>query len=270
MNLLSLDVVLGAVAGMLFFSDLLNTSTPFEVYTLLGIAVWCIYSIDHLLDSRKIKVDKEVSARHSFHQKYFKSILLAVALFVFFGVLLLVFSESTKSLRMPGGTLAGVVVIWFFILHKTSLQSSWLKEVSTAFVYVAGISLAPIVLSGKENLDHFFWVFVTVYFFLALLNLLILSYLDEGEDKELGFGSVLTVLSRENLKFLIILIGLFLVVSGLGLLFFFPSYYSIYASVFMLIAAFHLLEFFRKGQKKETTRIKLEASFLLPFILLAF
>ena len=68
LNLLSLDVVLGAMAGMLFFSDLLEVNIAGSVYFLLGLAVWSIYTLDHLMDARSA-INKPQSPRHQLHQK---------------------------------------------------------------------------------------------------------------------------------------------------------------------------------------------------------
>lgn len=270
LNLLSVDVVLGAMAGMLFFSDLLDVYLRPEVYLLLGIAVWVVYSIDHLLDSRKLKKGNTHLPRHQFHRKNFRRIFSAVAIFALLGLFVLLFSGYTKILIVPGAVLMSVVALWFFILHLTGMRASWLKEVSTAGVYVAGICLGPSTMAEAEKLDHYFWTFAVLYFFLACLNLLILSYQDAEEDRDAGFGSILTVLSKLQLKIAIVILGIFVPLISFLLIFIFSSYYSLQAAILALIGMYHLLEFFRKGQKKETTRAKLEASFLLPFVLLVF
>ncbi|MBW3467762.1 hypothetical protein [Arthrospiribacter ruber] len=270
LNLLSVDVVLGAMAGMLFFSDLLDVYIGPAVYLLLGIAVWVVYSIDHLLDSKKLKKGNTYLPRHQFHQKNFKRIFSAVAIFALLGLIVLLFFESSKILIVPGAVLMSVVALWFFILHLTGLRASWLKEVSTAVVYVAGICLAPFAMAEAEKLNHYFWTFAVLYFFLACLNLLILSFQDAEEDRDAGFGSILTVMSKMQLKNVIVVLGILVSLVSFLLIFIFPSYYSLHAAILALIGMYHLLEFFKKGQKKETTRAKLEASFLLPFVLLVF
>jgi hypothetical protein len=78
-NLLSIDVAGGAVCSALFFAYLLNVRIlPYGVIA-LGLSVWIIYTVDHLLDAKKIKAPA-ATARHRFHQDNFKVLCAAVLL----------------------------------------------------------------------------------------------------------------------------------------------------------------------------------------------
>src|SRR5690606_21598184 len=83
LQVLSIDIVIGACAGMLFFDRLIGADLRPLLYLLLALAVWCIYTFDHLLDARQIK--KAASTpRHAFHQKHFKTL---ASLLVILGIL---------------------------------------------------------------------------------------------------------------------------------------------------------------------------------------
>jgi hypothetical protein len=71
MNILSLDVVAGAVAGALFFGEILQVQLSFSVLTALGLTVWIIYTLDHLRDAKQI-LNVASTDRHRFHQEHFK------------------------------------------------------------------------------------------------------------------------------------------------------------------------------------------------------
>lgn len=268
-NLLSLDVVLGAMAGMLFFSDLLSVDIPGSAYCLLGMAVWSIYTLDRLMDSRGT-VDMPQSARHQFHHKFLRLLITMVIFIIFLGGMLLFTSADLNFLRTPGIILGSVTVLWMGFLKIKGPKVSWLKEVSTALIYVVGISLAPFASLEIELVDNYFYIFAFIYFLAALVNLLMLSYLDAEEDQKDGFGSVLVLISKAGLKNLITFLGALgislLVILGIIL----PSFYHVHSVILGLILGYHLILFYSKNQDKGQIRRKSEASFLFPFVLFLF
>jgi hypothetical protein len=58
------------MAGMKFFADLLEVNLSLLVYILLGMAVWCIYTLDHLWDAKSIS-GKASTKRHVFTKNIF-------------------------------------------------------------------------------------------------------------------------------------------------------------------------------------------------------
>src|SRR6476659_9916470 len=80
-NILSLDVVAGAVICSIFFSQVFNTVIRVSGIISLALSVWIIYTVDHLLDARRI-TRQASTVRHRFHQKNQK-ILYSVLLLAF-------------------------------------------------------------------------------------------------------------------------------------------------------------------------------------------
>lgn len=269
LNLLSLDVVFGAMAGMVFFSDLLEVNIAGSVYFLLGLAVWSIYTLDHLMDARSA-INKPQSPRHQLHQKYHWVLFLLVICCILIGAFLFFRLSEMEFIRTRGILLGVITVFWMGFLKIAGPKYSWLKEISTALIYVLGISLAPIAKVDFELIDITVYVFAFVYFLAALVNLLMLSYQDAEVDKNDGFGSVLVLIPKTALKNLIMVLGL----TGIGVLVVFsailPSYYHISSMILGLIIGYHLILFFSKNLSKDQIRRKSEALFLLPFMLLLF
>jgi len=180
---------------------------------------------------------------------------------------LLFFSEELKFLLTPGIVLGAVIVVWMGFLKIAGTKLSWLKEISTALIYVLGVSLAPFASLDMELVDNFSYLFTFIYFLAALVNLLILSYLDAEEDQKDGFGSVLVLIPKTGLKNLILLLGM----TGIGILLvlgvILPSFYHVHSVILGLILGYHLILFFSKNQTKDQVRKKSEALFLLPFLL---
>lgn len=269
-NLLSVDVVLGACAGMYFFSDLLDVSSPILAYVLLGLSVWGIYTFDHLLDA-KFTERTAISKRHRYHQQFFKAILIIWVFLILTGVGILLLFPRIHFTVLPGSILALVMIFWMGLLRWIGEKASWLKEISTAIFYVAGIVLVPVLLLPIEITDHYFYLLLGAYTVLAWINLLILSFLDQEGDKIDGYGSVLVIISKNQLTYLIWVLGILLSGFLIVLLFWIPSFYKIHSSLLLIMVLFHLLQFSSGNQNnKDSIRQKLEASFMLPLILLLF
>ena len=80
---LSLDVVFGAMATLYFFQELLHVHLDWPAYGLLALAVWCIYTGDHLVDARKSK--GPLSPRRAFHLQYQSLLAVGIVLAVMGG-----------------------------------------------------------------------------------------------------------------------------------------------------------------------------------------
>ena len=269
LNLLSIDVVLGACAGMYFFSDMMKVTLDWPIYTLLGMAVWCIYTFDHLWDAHQVKADAN-TCRHMFHQRHFKllSILLILTAIsaLFFGFFLI----NMERLLVAGLVLGALIIGSMLLLKYIGNKALLLKEVSIAFYYVSGIILAPLWKLDFEFSSSYWMFFAVGYFLLASFNLIFLSFVDAGSDIEDGHDSVTTILGigkTRTILWVILVLGtgyipfLFLVL---------PSYYSIYALIWGLMMLGHLTSFLDKPRNKEELRRKLEVLFILPFLLVLF
>lgn len=266
-NLLSLDVVLGAMAGMLFFVHLTGETVGIALYLLLGLTVWTIYTLDHLLDAKSIP-GKAMMERHRFHQEHFRSLSVGVGLSVGSAIFILFTRPDVSFIILPGLYLSFGMGLLLISIKVTGQKFAWLKELSTAIFYVAGISLIGWEL--QQEVTYQYVLFQLAYIFLAWLNLLILSFLDEKEDKKSGFGSIFSLLYNPKVKVLIWGVGGIGLMLALNLWVFLGSYYRIYAGILVLLIYFHIYRFGRGIHIKKTSRQILEASFLLPFILLLF
>src|SRR5258708_19860438 len=136
-NLLSIDVVAGAVVSGLFIARILQVHILPWGLAVLGLTVWVIYTTDHLLDARRLGAPA-ATARHRFHQSHFRELVMVLAVVVVIDV------AMTFLIRKPvlssGLALAGMVGIYLLIQH--SLKS--LKELSATLLYCSGVALPPL------------------------------------------------------------------------------------------------------------------------------
>ena len=266
---LSIDVVLGAMAGMLFFARALRVELDWQEYVLLGMAVWCIYTADHLMDSRKLTSD-QAKDRHHFHLIYQKPLLILLGLVGAVGLVwAIVFFGFSNELFFGAGL--GLIILGIMLaVRKLATRQARVKELSSAVFYVIGISWLP--WYEAPSIDYT-WTAVgltILYMGLAYLNLIMLSSLDTESDNAAGFSSIATIIPQEKLNPRIrqLAIGLILI-ALLGLLLV-NSLYRIFPSLVLFMLLLHYLSFFKSGSSPEQIRMRMEIAFLIPALLLLF
>ncbi|MEB2780414.1 hypothetical protein U3A58_08405 [Algoriphagus sp. C2-6-M1] len=263
---LSLDVVLGAMAGMLFFARVLQVEQDWQEYVLLGMAVWCIYTADHLMDARKLDPDHGKD-RHHFHLIYQKPLLVTLGIVGCLGLVWAVqFFGFSQELYVGAGL--GVLILAIMLgVRKLATKQVRLKELSSAVFYVVGIAWLPWYETPEIDYTWTAFGLTILYMGLAYLNLIMLSSLDTESDSEAGFSSIATIIPQEKLNPRIrqLAIGLILV-ALLGLLLV-NSLYRIFPSLLVIMLFLHYLSFFSSGLNPEQIRMRMEVAFLLPAIL---
>lgn len=173
----SLDVVVGSGFLTLSIARYYNVSLPVPVVSCLMIAVWLIYTFDHLSDAKKTG-KRAASFRHQFHQQYYKELKAALYLVLLSGVAAVCFLPPVV---VKNGVICAAVVFFYFMLLK--LRSFWFKELLIALCYTTGVFLGPLSLA-QEPLNPFQLVLIPQIFLLALANLIIFSCFDYENDKK--------------------------------------------------------------------------------------
>lgn len=265
-SLLSIDVVFGAVAGLLFFSRLLHAELNPLIYLLLGMAVWCIYTLDHVLDARQLT--SPVSSRFAFYQKNGRILMLLVIPSVLSGLILAYWVLGLGSELYLSLGFGAIILLTMLLLRKAGKAAGLIKELSTAVFYVLGLAWLPLL-----RLDGIDWtwqnlLFIAVYIGLAFLNLLMFSFLDRREDESHGFASAALTVEPVRLSLWIRRLAFLLIFLSLAGFIFLPSFYRPFACILLLMLLVHYLTFFNVGISTETKRIRMEASFILPGLLL--
>lgn len=180
------------MASALFLRNLFQSDNSIESIITLGLTVWIIYTLDHLLDARMIP-DVAKSFRHRLHQSFFFLILMFWIVAFFFNIHL-VYTYLNIQIIWGGILLSGLVSIHFLICRFTDLDDSFpTKELRIAILYVLGISLASISLQTKIQLDTF--LILAFFILVAFINLLLFSILEYEQDKSENMTNIRTVLS---------------------------------------------------------------------------
>ena len=144
---LSLDVAFGSTVMSAFIARFMGVLVSFEIYVSLFTAVWLIYTIDHLIDAKRLKSDK-ASFRHALHKKHFKEITVFWVIIFIFGVLYSLFLPlETRKVGFIASALVIIHLVFVYLLgSKISIFIQ--KELGIAFTYCVGIAFVPSSLSG--------------------------------------------------------------------------------------------------------------------------
>lgn len=259
LNILSIDVALGAVCCGAWFANYFEVELRVYALLCLGLTVWIIYSADHLLDARKVKGEAS-TLRHRFHQHYFKelSIVLLIISMIDF---VLIFFLHTQVL------VAGIFLICIVMVYL--LLSRWLtylKEIAVALLYCGGVLLPA--LSLKESDYATTEIFAMLCFFItALINVIMFAWFDHALDVRDGNNSFSTKFGKDFTKKLLIMLFVLQVVF-LVILFVTKSFLPLI--VFGSMNCILCLLLIRSNQfnKSEYYRLLGDAIFLIPALFL--
>jgi hypothetical protein len=207
---LSLDVTFGGIIGSLFISAYLGVSVDFKTYIVLGLTIWLIYTLDHLIDTHNAS-EPPITFRHRFHWK--NSIFLwGIWSFLLIMALSMLFKLPQNTLYY-GAIVAGSVIIYFVSLKLFGGKQVYHKEFAAAIIYTAGVFIPSIsLIDFPIGLD--IWILFVEMFSLALINLLIFSLFERAVDKHEGYHSLVGTLDQKNVKGIIW--GLVFAVLGLS------------------------------------------------------
>jgi 4-hydroxybenzoate polyprenyltransferase len=254
LNLLSVDVAIGAVCSALFFGRLLKVNIlPYGLIT-LGLTVWVIYCADHLFDAARVK-GRASTRRHRFHQDNFWLLVkIGIAIVVVIGVLVFFIRTSVFF----GGVVLMLIVGAYLILHR------WLrfpKEFLIAFLYTGGILLPSVSVTPLE-LSQWPWVMIIEFMLIALLNLIMFSWFDFENDLSDGNDSFVTMVGEHTSRIVIWMIF------AVNVALFFLTDFSSGAFIQLTMNIVLIIIFLNKKTLAQDDRYRMlgDAIFFLPLI----
>jgi hypothetical protein len=190
MNILSIDVVAGAVASALFFAKIFQVQVRPQGVLALALTVWAIYTLDHLRDAKKIR-HQASTRRHRFHQRYFHVLTLLLGAVLIVDVVLVFYVK--KKVFEWGIMLATVVGLYLLIQH--SLR--FLKEFFIALLYTCGVLLLSWPLSSLK-INWIQYGVIIQFAIVAWINLIMFSWFDQEFDRQDRQNSFVTILGRKT------------------------------------------------------------------------
>ncbi|MFY0591453.1 UbiA family prenyltransferase [Roseivirga sp.] len=255
---LSLDITIGALISCLFIGKVFQVNISLHMLFGLGIAIWLIYTFDHLRDAQSAK-SRPSNPRHAFHYDYRKPLIVVAVIFFIVG-LVNAFYLPFETIQM-GVVLAILSVLYFVYIRISKRQLS--KEIFAALVYTAGVFTAP--LSLVESMDWTYWILMFQFLLMACANLMIIPLYEVRIDKRDEVNSLVIYLGEPRSKVVIqAILGLNLVIIALFLTVIKAhenAQFIFFAMGLALVILLGRNEFFRKHQ---LYRIICDGIFFLP------
>lgn len=280
LRLLSLDVVAGAVAGGMLAARFVRAEMGWAFYVVLALSVWSIYTLDHLLDARRLG-EAASTKRHQFHHRYFKPIAALWAILSFLAVVLALAYLGSNGIYFGIG-MGGITLLHLWLVKLVGNKTSpfLIKEFGVAFVYSAGIWGLPVIEAGAWDESPVLLAF-GIFLLLATVNLLEFSLYEVEIDEKDGHSSFVRALGPKRGRLLVgALLALLLAAIGVAAIYalfqidnmevngipaeqeewLLPIYFLMWL-VLML-----LLVFPKYFSRAERYRVWGDGAFLLPFL----
>ncbi len=230
LNILSIDVALGAVCSGIFFAHTLRADVTQYSLISLGLSVWIIYTADHLLDAEKVNTSATTS-RHRFHQQHFQLLLMVVIVAACVNAVLLFFIR--RPALITGIVLVILVILYLLIQHSLK----FLKEIFVAIVYTAGV-LLPAMTNTELFWKDWNWIVIVQFALLAFLNLIIFSWFDyenDAQDKRVSFVTIFGKKTSQIFIYLLFILSMTLWVVTFSLRVETAIFFGMNAALFIMV-----------------------------------
>lgn len=223
---LSLDIIVGANLFLAFLGKYYQVNISLNIFIALSVAIWLIYTIDHLVDAL---IGKRLTPRRTFHQKHSNLLILLSGIVLIVGLVNMTFLPI--EIIKAGSILGSICILYLMAVYF--FRKLWFKEILVAIGYSVGLFLAPIVLIGQVQ-----WIdmiLVLQLCGLALANLLIFSHFEREGDRAEGFGSMALKI-QNDIRVIIITLLLLIILSNVMLALYLPSSQFNIQVIYLLMA----------------------------------
>lgn len=183
---LSIDVALGALGGGLLARGVCGSDAGGVWYAVLPLSVWVIYTLDHLLDARRLGAAAS-SPRHRFHHRHFNLIAMIATLVGLLAFVLAVWGMGLQGLAF-GGAMAALTACHLLLVRWAGDRvAPWLlKELGVGLVYALGVWGWPLLLAWPRSGTAAVGLPLLQFWALAMANLLAFSWFERDLDRADG------------------------------------------------------------------------------------
>ncbi|HOI32326.1 MAG: hypothetical protein PHG67_09270 [Bacteroidales bacterium] len=244
---LSLHIVAGSLCSALFAAALLDAKLPVWWFVALAMAVWTIYTLDHLFDAR-LNHGRIINSRHKFHEKHFKKLLFVLSL-TSLTVVLVFIRFASFPMWISAGVFAGFALIHILLVSSSVFSRKlWLqKEIQIALIYSVGIWLGALHL--KENpLDIQMFMVFCCFTLLVWWETSFIAFNELEIDLKQQNSSMATRLGEQKTKKMLLLVLIFQLVF-LSIQFFFVDGAVVKAYIILLMMGLAFAFLFLKRKK---------------------
>jgi hypothetical protein len=196
LNDISLPVVTGGPICFGFFSRMAGVTWPVSVYLALGIAIYIIYTLDHLKDiTRQVRKPESGKRLHFLSGSRGLHIALSGAGAIY--LLYMLFSGGLSDL-VPLLIAPGALTALYFLLITFARRfrfTGYFRETLIALIVTWTVAGVPMQYAG-----HYFYGQLIFFYLVCMLNLMLFSWYDHASDIETGTASLAVSLGMKNLN----------------------------------------------------------------------
>ncbi|MFY0645087.1 MAG: hypothetical protein JXR19_11525 [Bacteroidia bacterium] len=207
-NSFSIWVILGTPLNYLFFSELFQSGFHIPTAIVLTLAVWIIYTLDHIIDGFKRK-EYSLSLRYYLHHRYHR-FLLALITIASLVAAAISYASLPVSTQKFGFILLSALVLYFIInrvFTQNRKHSLPFKEIGVALVVTLCFAYIPWSKSDSIHADSLVYI-IYGYGAINLANLLLFSHFDFELDKRNGLSSLGKFVGKNGLKWMSVVFAL--------------------------------------------------------------
>ncbi len=267
-QLLSLDVVVGALAMGLFAVKLLQVNQNKWWWLVLALSVWAVYTSDHLIDGFSQK-DLAVIQRHQIHYLFRIPLMVAIGLSSVVAVTL-TFLFLNKTVIIVGVIIGFLAMLYLALVYISRKHQHYFhKEFFISLFYVAGIWLAP-ATAAPHGLLLFYRLTMAAIVLLVWYEGILVSTFEMEKDIRDGHNSFAVNFGREKTKFLLNILLIAIVIVILILLVVAKNeteYFSVLLETIMVLSLLSIIKFPGFFSKHEYYKTFGELIFWLPALI---
>ncbi|MFA5418043.1 MAG: hypothetical protein WC341_06250 [Bacteroidales bacterium] len=251
---------------------LTQSEVPSVWWGILPVAVWVVYTLDHLLDSLK-SMNRASNQRHQFHFRYFWTLFSIMIILGGIALFLSLFFFRIQVMWI-GLSLSILVVLYFGLLNflPEKYRKFLPKELFIAIVYVLGIWFVPIFYSNQSLSVDLVWLLV-IFVTLTWAEGAMTSLFEYDTDIQDGHHSFATFVGLKKGKLIVIITLEFSLVLLSLLAFLSTNPLMKYAAMILMVINLGLLSILLlQDYFKQQSRYRSwgECLFFLPVLLLLF
>ncbi len=256
-NILSLDVAAGAMTGCAFFARIFGIEMLPHALVALGLIVWIIYTVDHLIDARNTTGEPSTD-RHRFHKRYAQALM---ALLIIAGIVVMLEAFYVRKPVLFAGIGIAILVLGYIAL-QASLK--YAKEIVGALLYTAGVVAGPWSLLNRA-ISAPELLLVLLFGITAMINLMLFSLIDRDSDLVDRRASFATIYGPEVTRN--VLVAGFVIVAALCalLLIDYMNYTSATITILIMNVVLFFTFYFREYMRRDDRYRRVgDLAFLIP------
>ncbi len=215
MRYLNLEVLLLLVVSVLAAEHILEVNVVHTWVVIVPLATWAIYTIDRIRDVRDAV---PATGRHRWHQSNVRVLRFAVV-GALVGAITVALVSFPPSYWYAAGALGMMTLLHIPLQRSRRPALAALKDVNVGVVFTIAAWALPLAewLQSDDAVSILFWLpMFVVMVGTILMDVILLSRLDQDADKELGLPSIAVVLGEARVRFVLqVLLMVVLLASGL-------------------------------------------------------